>query len=458
MSARRTPLRHTAALWAASGLLASGAACTSLLGDFSTSVKGADGGVGGGDDASGEATAAEGAAPDSSGGTDSGEAGAANCALTSSCPPGTPCTSDTQCASTSCTPAGRCAAPQCAASASCGLGAACQNGGACASGNCVDGVCCETASCPACTNCGSTGMCNVVVSGQDDLTAKTCTGNFTCAGDGGCTQRWVQVGTTNAITIPQGEYAYTATAGDVFFFSAAPSADAMEGFDTKTLMFSSYPKDSSMCWCGGFPSIVGGVVSGTPYLFSLWDGQLDYYAVGGSAWGTLSAREPNGNSNSAIGLLGSTVYSISGNTTQSNAISWPQGSAWSTIAPVPGSGGTEGCTASDPTTGSIYLFGGSIGGMYVYSQSANSWTSIAAAGQSCYSQALSIWRGKIAYVPSFSNTTGVALFDIATSTWVKPLPLPAGTWQFASAFSANGDLYVLLYDGMNDTIFKWNLP
>ncbi|MGH7296366.1 MAG: hypothetical protein ACRELB_15610, partial [Polyangiaceae bacterium] len=345
---------------------------------------------------------------------DTGPGDAGSDACTSNCPGGSPCTSGVQCASGTCT-AQKCTTPDCAIDASCPLGTACLNGGTCGSGNCLDGVCCATGSCPACTNCGTAGACNVVVAGKDDTTASACSGNSTCIADGGCTERWTQVGTTTAVGIPQGEFGYTASAGSVLYFASAGGATAtgMEGFDTSNNSFAAYPKDSSMCWCGGYPSMVGGVIAGKAYLFSLWDSQLDYWSPGGASWTTSTAHPANGNS--AIGLIGSTVYSIGGtagssSTTATYGLTAPAGTTWSTLGTLPtGANTTEACSASDPATGNVYVFGGQGTSMYVYSETTNTWAQITiAAGSipSCYAQTAPVWQGKIAFSPSFGG--GVA--------------------------------------------------
>jgi hypothetical protein len=258
---------------------------------------------------------------------------------------------------------------------------------------------------------------------------------------------------------------YVITAGNVFYFSSASGATAtrMEGFDTTNNSFAAYPKDGSMCWCGGQTSMAGGVIGGKPYLFSLWDAQLDYWTPGATSWTTSTAHPAT--SDGTIALLGSTVYSIggqagSGSSLATYGLAAPGGTTWATLGTLPTGADAEGaCSASDPTNGNIYVFGGSSQNMYVYSQTGNTWAQITIAAGSvptCFGQTAPIWEGKIALVPF--EGTGVALFDIASSSWIQQLPLPSGTWPFGAAFSpANGGLYLFVFDGTNDVIFKWNL-
>jgi hypothetical protein len=124
---------------------------------------------------------------------------------------------------------------------------------------------------------------------------------------------------------------------------------------------------------------------------------------------------------------------------------------------------SQGCAATDAVHSKIYLFGGIAHdaapwnlNMYVYSQASNAWSLIPAVSGTipvCVSTTATIWKEQIAY----ADNEGVYLFDIASSTWKRPMPLPPGTWDSVWVTSpADGNLYLVAAQGSTDAIFKYN--
>jgi len=101
------------------------------------------------------------------------------------------CGSDGKCRS-SCTTAADCVAGAACVNGSCGPkppGAPCSTGGDCASTFCAQGVCCKAAcagTCKSCAIAGSEGECIDVPSGDDPLSQCTDEGAMTCGSDGSC--------------------------------------------------------------------------------------------------------------------------------------------------------------------------------------------------------------------------------------------------------------------------------
>ena len=101
------------------------------------------------------------------------------------------CGSDGKCRS-SCTTAADCVAGAACVNGSCGPkppGAPCTTGGDCASTFCAQGVCCKTAcagTCKSCAIAGSEGECIDVPSGADPLSQCADEGAMTCGSDGTC--------------------------------------------------------------------------------------------------------------------------------------------------------------------------------------------------------------------------------------------------------------------------------
>jgi hypothetical protein len=429
--------------------LAAGAwlGCTGILGDFSLGA--ADAGEGGSDDG----PAADQFAPDT--GT---EASGPDCRVSGTCPPGTSCSSSTQCASGVCGSNNQCAAPDCAIDASCALGAACANSGGCASGNCVDGVCCNVSACPQCTNCGSTGMCDQPVKGKDDTTPTTCSLDSTCDATGSCIKRWVKLGSDSNL----GYYSplYSFSLGTKLYYAYT---GGMWGFDSTTSTFISQPKDQSMCWCGGWPAIMA---SGTT-AYSLWDSSLDSWAPGATSWSmNVAGYEPNSTSGSGLAVVGSKVYAIGGYGSGNSAVTSvyvaaPPGTGWSAVAPLPAALSAP-CTAVDSATSTVYVFSGSSNqqnsaATYAYSVASNTWSTLSTSGAptSCFSQSAVFWQGKVAY----ADSQGIHQFDPSAKSWsATTLPLPQGSWQYPVVYAlSDGHLYLLVYDGTNDVVYRWNL-
>jgi hypothetical protein len=298
---------------------------------------------------------------------------------------------------------------------------------------------------------------------QDDTTTTTCTGNSTCAADGGCTQRWVQVGTTTAIAFTNQYASYLTSAGSYLFMASKGSS--MAGFNTATNQFVStgYPLDQYMA-NGNQVTLMGATVGTTPYLFGLISGLVDSWSLGATAWTSGSGQ--NGNYGSAGGIVGGTLYSLGGNATSSFSTPVPPGipATWTPVAPAPNAlTNYNMCSAVDSVHGVIYVFtSNDQSHMYSYTPPpTDKWATIATTGSSpyCYyGYVLPVWKGKIAYAGYSNSGTGIQLFDIATSTWETPIPYPIGNWTFEAVLSpSNGGMYFVGYDGTNTTIFRWNL-
>lgn len=275
--------------------------------------------------------------------------------------------------------------------------------------------------------------------------AEPCSALSFCS-NGTCKPVWTEVSHTTFDSAP----VFSASAGTILYFSSLTS---MSGFDTSSQTFGSYPAEPGLAYgavlAGGTFGNGVGLVFGVSGLVSTWQ-------PGATTWSTTAASPPTGFS--ALGVLGSKVYVVPGSG-QAYAALLPAGAAWTPAGLLPsGQPIDDACTASDTSHSNMYVFGGfgssgPAGAMYMYSQASGAWSTLAAmAPGSCTNRTAPVWNGQIAY----ADGQAVYLFDIASSTWVTPLPLPSGTWQYLAALSPAGtDLYLLTYDGTSVVVFKY---
>jgi hypothetical protein len=219
---------------------------------------------------------------------------------------------------------------------------------------------------------------------------------------------------------------------------------------------------------GGF----GGVLIGTPSGLE-FTGNASAIFTNAGAWASPPAEvvgEPS------VAALGSVVYLASGRTSSglTNAVvsydvSTGTGGSWdSSWSPTPITL-DEGCGGADPTTGTVYVFGGnpSVGHTYALSTAQNKWTTLPSTADTlgnCYMANAPTWGGKLVYAQNDGSLNPVLFeFSLSTLTWAKGPPLPSAgdpTMFVALVTPSTGDLYLVGFTAATNTaaIYKWTGP
>lgn len=453
-------LPRTLALGLAVALGAVG--CTSLLGDFSTGSP--PPGDGGPADASTGVDAAEAQAAPEAGALDSrvpapdASEGGADCATSSTCPLGAPCTSGFQCASSYCT-GQTCQPPPCRLTASCALGASCAADGECASTHCLDGVCCGSSACPACVNCGPTGACDQPVKSAVDPTPTACSGASICNASGQCVPTWATVG-TQAVSGPYETNMVGAAGSDIFVGNPSNGgvAQYVYRFSTTASAWTALPVSADVCACG-YEGVFAASSAGLSYTANNSD------LFDGTSWVSLPYPAANQTGEPSTASLGSVVFRIGGRTSSQNAttivesydMSAGTAGTWASYAAAPVSL-YDGCAGADPATSTLYVFGSAGTPTYSFNVPTNTWTTLPAAANAKTPCSL-LTAYKHGGALFFASGSNLATFDLTSQTWSQgdALPTTVDAGQSVVVTTAAGDLYVVGFTSATGTlsVLKW---